>query len=167
MCNCDRINALPTYRLLLGVLFAVLALVLSGKSNAESRNEAFYNQLLKLPASNGYHPTRSFTIITDAEHGNRLVAEDDENLRFNLLWMEHFRPGYRTTRGGAALGEIVRTYLKSIYKSYRERNSDSAMLAALPDENGELGSSYLDGGEMDYGLKVTEKELRLSLQYRY
>lgn len=133
---------------------------------AAPSDEAFYHQLLKLPKSDGYSPTRTFTIITDAEHGNQLVAEDDPNLRFNLLWMEQFRPGYKTRNGGSALGEIFRSYVKSAYKTYRARNTQG-MLHALPDENGSLRTSSSYTGEMDYNLKVTDDEVRFKIQYSY
>lgn len=132
---------------------------------AKPVDDAFYHQLMKLPQHDGYSPTRSFTIVTDAEHGNRLVAEDDPNLRFNLLWMEQFRPGYKARTGGSAVGEIFRTYIKSAYKTYRARNAQGT--TALPDENGSLrrGSNYT--GEMDYNVRVTDDEVRLKVQYNY
>jgi|KBSSwiStaDraftv2_1062776.scaffolds.fasta_scaffold236292_2 hypothetical protein len=159
-------------KVLLGshALLAMVAAVLAGFSiecHADPRDDAFYHQLVKLPATDGYRPTRTFTIITDAEHGNQLVAEDDDNLRFNLIWMQQFRPDYKTSRGGAAFGEIFRSYLKSAYKSYRDRNSGSGMLSALPDENGSLRSSHLTDGEMDYNLKLTGDEVRFRVQYKY
>lgn len=152
--------------------FACGILALAQFSHADSfnqpRDEAFYHQLLKLPESQGYLPTRSFTIIVDTQHGNQLVAEDDPNLRFNLLWMEQFKPGYRSTRGGSAFGELFRSYLKSAYKTYRERNAQA--MAALPDENGSINAkdnaaSLIDA--MDYNLKVTTDEVRFKIQYRY
>lgn len=129
-------------------------------------DDAFYHQLMKLPQSDGYSPTRTFTIVTDAEHGNQLVAEDDPNLRFNLIWMEQYRPGYKARSGGAAFGEIFRSYIKSAYKSYRASNSQS-ILHALPDENGSLRASSSYTGEMDYNLKVTDDEVRFKIQYSY
>lgn len=128
-------------------------------------DDAFYHQLMKLPESNGYSPTRTFTIVTDAEHGNRLVAEDDPNLRFNLLWMEQFRPGYQARSGGSAMGEIFRSYVKTAYKAYRARNAQSTN--ALPDENGSLRSKSNYSGEMDYNVKMTSDEVRLKIQYNY
>ena len=130
--------------------------------------DAFYKQLLKLPDSRGYLPTRSFTIVVDTEHGNRLVASDDPNLRFNLLWMEQYQPGYHATQGGSAFGELLRSYLKLAYKAYRDHYS---ALSALPDENGSLhaadahATNLIDA--MDYNLKVTGDEVRFKIQYRY
>ncbi len=131
----------------------------------KSNDDAFYHQLMKLPQHDGYSPTRSFTIVTDAEHGNRLVAEDDPNLRFNLLWMEQFRPGYQARNGGSAVGEIFRTYIKSAYKSYRAQNAQGT--SALPDENGSLRRKSDYSGEMDYNVKVTDDEVRFKIQYNY
>lgn len=132
------------------------------------RDDAFYHQLLKLPDSNGYLPTRSFAIIVDTEHGNQLVAEDDPNLRFNLLWMQQFQPGYRSNHGGSAFGEIFRSYLKTAYKAYRDHNAQS--MAALPDENGSIhaknGAANLIEA-MDYNFKVTGDEVRFKVQYNY
>ncbi len=132
---------------------------------ANPNNEAFYHQLLKLPESTGYRPTRTFTIVTDPEHGDRLVAEDDPNLRFNLLWMEQFRPGYQSRNGGAALGEVFRSYVKTAYKAYRARNAQSS--SVLPDENGSMRSKSAYSGEMDYNVKLTTDELRFKVQYSF
>lgn len=140
----------------------------SADTLTSAANDAFYHQLLKLPEDRGYLPTRSFTIIVDTEHGNQLVAEDDANLRFNLLWMEQFRPGYRSTRGGSAFGELFRSYLKTAYKAYREHNAQS--MAALPDENGSIrGKDLADHfiNAMDYNLKITGDEVRFKIQYNY
>lgn len=162
-------NALPRF------LAAALAIICTGfvsQSGAESLpvagGDAFYHQLLKLPNSDGYQPTRSFTIIVDTEHGNQLVAADDPNLRFNLLWMEQFKPGYRSTQGGSALGVILRSYVKAAYRAYRDQNAQT--MAALPDENGSIGardnaSSLIDA--MDYNLKVSSDEVRIKFQYNY
>lgn len=150
---------------------AIVALVGSTLCQADPdpfsnpKNDAFYHQLLKLPESTGYSPTRTFTIVTDAEHGNRLVAEDDPNLRFNLLWMEQFRPEYKSRSGGAALGEVFRSYVKSAYKAYRSRNAESTN--ALPDENGSLRSKSNYSGEMDYNVKLSTDEVRLKVQYSF
>lgn len=131
-------------------------------------DDAFYHQLLKLPANTGYQPTRSFTIVVDTDRGNQLVAEDDVNLRFNLLWMEQFKDGYKSTRGGSAFGQIFRSYLKTAYKSYRDRNAQS--MSALPDEEGSIqakdgATNFVDA--MDYNLKVTDDEVRLRVRYSY
>ena len=152
-------------------------LIVSGISFAQSSSadslglpssDAFYHQLLKLPESHGYLPTRSFTIIVDTEHGNQLVAEDDPNLRFNLLWMQQLQPGYRSNRGGSAFGELFRSYLKIAYQAYREDNAQS--MAAMPDENSSIHSrqhatNLIDA--MDYNFKVTSDEVRFKIQYQY
>lgn len=132
------------------------------------RDDAFYRQLLKLPDSHGYLPTRSFTIIIDTEHGNQLVADDNLNLRFNLLWMQQLEPGYRSNHGGSAFGELFRSYLKMAYKAYREHNPGS--MSVLPDENGSIlakdgAANFIDA--MDYNFKVTSDELRFKIQYNY
>lgn len=159
-----RVSRFPVMIFALAALGSTLCQADSA-SLATSSEEAFYHQLMKLPQSDGYSPTRTFTIVADAEHGNQLVAEDDPNLRFNLLWMEQFRPGYKSRKGGSALGEIFRSYVKSAYKSYRAQNAQS--MQALPDENGSLrgGSSY--AAEVDYNIKVTSDEVRLKVEYTY
>ncbi len=147
---------------------AVFALPSGGAVLTAPQDDAFYHQLLKLPDGHGYLPTRSFTIVVDAEHGNQLVAEDDPNLRFNLLWMKQFQPGYQSSHGGSAFGELIRSYLKLAYKAYRDRNAEST--AALPDENGYIhakdnATHLIDA--MDYNLKMTGDEIRFKIQYNY
>jgi hypothetical protein len=127
-------------------------------------DDAFYHQLLKLHTPDGYQPTRNFTIVTDAEHGNQLVAEDDPNLRFNLAWMQQFQPGYKERRGGAAFGEMFRSYLKTAYKSYRDHNAQS--MSALPDENGSVRSRSF-ASDVDYNVKVTSDEVRFKVEYNF
>lgn len=152
----------------LSMALATATLGVEQTCQAGPRDDAFYHQLLKLPESNGYSPTRTFTVISDEEHGNQLVAEDDPNLRFNLLWMQQYQPGYKSRRGGSAIGTIFRSYVKSAYKAYRERNAGAlSALSALPDENGSVKGSGYSGGEMDYNLKLTDDEVRLKVQYSF
>ena len=140
------------------------ALGLPQTCHAGKPDDAFYHQLLKMRTPEGYQPTRSFTIVTDEERGNQLVAEDDTNLRFNLMWMQQFQPGYKSRQGGSAFGEIFRSYVKSAYKSYRDRNAQA--LSALPDENGS-GRASAFTRDVDYNLKLTDDEVRLKVQYTY
>lgn len=158
-------------RRIAATVFTCGIVLLSQSSIADSlsrvRDDAFYHQLIKLPESDGYLPTRSFTIIVDTDRGNQLVAEDDPNLRFNMLWMEQFKPGYRTRRGGAAFGMMFRTYLQNVYKAYRER--DDQALGAFPNSNGAAtNDDERDIAEaLDYGLKLTGDEVRFKVQYNY
>jgi hypothetical protein len=126
--------------------------------------EPFYHQFLDLKTDNGYRPTRTFTIITDPNHGNRLVAEDDPDLQFNVLWLDQYQDGYKTRDGGSALGYMLREYLKSAYKSYRERNAQR--LSALPDEKGN-GSITGFEGEMHYRLRWSDDEVKVGVEYNY
>ena len=137
---------------------------LSQSCHSAPRDDAFYHQLLKMRTPDGYQPTRSFTIVTDAERGNQLVADDDPNLRFNLMWMQQFQPGYKSRQGGSAFGEIFRSYVKSAYKSYRERNAQA--MSAMPDENGS-GKASAFTRDIDYNLKLTDDELRFKVEYTY
>jgi len=125
--------------------------------------DAFYHQLLKARDTTGYQPTRSFTLVTDAEHGNQMVAEDEPNLRFNLLWMEQYQPGYRARAGGAALGQIVRGYLRSAYKSYRAQNAQA--LSGLPDENGLLRTH--PASELDYHINWDGGDFKVGVEYNF
>ncbi len=132
-----------------------------------TRDDAFYHQLIKLPAADGYQPTRSFTIIVDTERGNQLVAADEPNLRFNMLWMEQFKPGYRSRRGGAAFGMMFRTYVATAYKSYKT-NRD-APLDGFPSadslDHHDGAMSFSDS--LDYNLKIDGDEVRLKMEYAY
>jgi len=146
---------------------ASLGLIQTGlmqNCQAAENDDAFYHQLQKTHTPDGYQPTRSFTIVTDAEHGNQLVAEDDPNLRFNLAWMQQFQPGYKARRGGSAFGEIFRSYLKTAYKSYRDHNAQS--MSALPDENGS-GKTHSFATDIDYNVKVTSDEVRFKVGYSF
>lgn len=140
------------------------SLGLSQVCQAAPADDAFYHQLLKMHTPDGYHPTRSFTIVSDEENGNQLVADDDANLRFNLMWMQQFQPGYKARHGGSAFGEIFRSYVKSAYKSYRERNAQA--MAALPDENGSVKAPSFTR-DIDYNLKLTDDEVRFKVEYTY
>ena len=161
------------FRAVAALALTVISIGFAQSSAADTQpklrhDDAFYSQLLKLPDNNGYLPTRSFTIVVDTEHGNQLVAEDDPDLRFNLLWMQQFQPGYRSSHGGSAFGEIFRSYVKAAYKAYRDYNAES--MSALPDENGSIHGSQdarnlIDA--MDYNLKVTGDEVRFKVQYNY
>jgi hypothetical protein len=158
-------------RRIAAIVFACGAAFLSQSSVADSlsrvRDDAFYHQLIKLPESDGYLPTRSFTIIVDTERGNQLVAEDDPNLRFNMLWMEQFKPGYKTRRGGAAFGMLFRSYVREAYKSYRANNSQSMM--AFPNESESLDNDAVGSlaDSIDYKLRISGDSIRLKLEYHY
>lgn len=125
--------------------------------------DAFYHQLLKARDTSGYQPTRAFTIVIDAEHGNQMVAEDDPGLRFNLLWMQQYQPGYRSRNGGAALGQIMRGYLRSAYKSYRAQNAQA--LSGLPDENGLLRAH--PASELDYHINWDGGDFKVGVEYSF
>jgi len=125
--------------------------------------DAFYHQLLKARDTSGYQPTRSFTIVTDAGHGDQRVAEDDPDLRFNLLWMQQYQPGYRSRNGGAALGQIVRGYLRAAYKSYRAQNAQA--LSGLPDENGLLRAH--PASEVDYHINWDGGDFKVGVEYSF
>jgi hypothetical protein len=150
--------------LVLACLCIAATIGLPQTCRAAPADDAFYHQLLKMRAPVGYQPTRSFTIVTDAERGNQLVAEDDTNLRFNLMWMQQFQPGYKARHGGSAFGQIFRSYVKTAYKSYRERNAQA--MSALPDENGSVRTSSFTR-DVDYNFKLTDDEVRLKVEYTY
>jgi hypothetical protein len=149
------------------VLTQVLAFATFGFSltcAAGPAEDAFYHQLLKTETPDGYHPTRTFTIVTDAENGNQLVAEDDPSLRFNLLWMDQYQTGYKSRNGGAAIGELFRSYMKSAYKAYRDRHSQA--LSALPDENGSMKVRSFSR-DVDYRLNWNGNDVRLKVEYSF
>jgi hypothetical protein len=133
-------------------------------AHAELADDAFYHQLLKMPKQTGYHPTRTFTIVSDSEHGDQMVADDDDALRFNQLWMQQFQPGYKDRRGGSAFGELFRTYLKQAYKNFRSGHAQS--LSAFPDENGSIRTNSYSTS-LDYNIKVTDDEVRFKMEYDF
>lgn len=133
-------------------------------AQADSSDAEFYHQLLKIPAVTGYQPTRNFTIVIDTEHGNQLIADDDATLRFNQLWLQQFQPGNQDRRGGAAFGEMFRSFFKQVYKNYRSSHAQD--MAGYPDENGSIKrSSY--STSMDYNIKLTDDEVRFKIQYSF
>jgi len=125
--------------------------------------EPFYRQLIDLQQPAGYSPTRSFTIVVDGER-NRLVASDDPDLQFNLMWLDQFHPDYRHRRGGAAIGQLLRSYLRQLYDDGRQQNSMSAGYVPDGDVDVKVGNF---GGEMEYHLRVKDDEVNLRLEYLY
>lgn len=160
----QRVVRLPCHQSLPLLLFCVATLGFSQTCQAAPPDDAFYHQLLKMRTPEGYQPTRSFTIVTDEDNGNQLVADDDPNLRFNLMWMQQFQPGYKARHGGSAFGAIFRSYVKTAYKSYRDRNAQT--MSALPDENGSVKSESFTR-DIDYNLKLTDDEVRFKVEYSY
>lgn len=139
--------------------------LLSTTAAAGPADEPFYHQFIDLKkAAEGYRPTRTFTIVSDPTHGDRLVAEDDTDLQFNILWLDQYQEGYKSRNGGSALGHMLREYLKTAYKSYRERNAQK--LSALPDEKGDGRINGFDG-EMHYRLRLNDDEVRVGFEYNY
>ena len=136
---------------------------LSVTCQAGPKEEPFYHQLIDLKDRDGYQPTRTFTIVTDAEHGNQLVAEDDPDLRFNLMWMDRYQPGYKERKGGAAIGQIFRSYAKSLYKSYRANHNGESNV--LPDGEGRGSVGYTT--DMDYDLRISGDEVKVGFKYTY
>ncbi len=158
-----RRNCPSHLRALFALMFTFAGLALAPCCNAGS-DDAFYHQLLKTQAPNGYQPTRTFTIVTDTEHGNQLVAEDDPDLQFNQLWLQQYKTGYRARQGGAAIGELFRSYVKTAYKSFRDRHAQS--LSALPDENGSVKvRSFSDA--VDYRLNFNGGDVKVGVQYSF
>lgn len=154
-------TVISLHRMLLSIALAGLGAPLA--CVAAPGDEPFYQQLMKSRAPEGYSPTRSFTIINDPEDGNQLVAEDDPDLQFNVLWMEQFQPGYKSRRGGSAFGQILRGYLKSAYKSYRERHQSFTL---LPDENGSVKVRSFSN-EVDYRLNWNGDDVKLGVRYSF
>lgn len=126
-------------------------------------DEPFYHQLIDLNDRPGYQPTRSFTIVTDAENGNRLVAEDDPDLRFNIMWMDQYQPGYRMRKNGAAFGHIIRGYAKSLYKSYRSNQAGSNDFLPSAEGTGSVGNLT----DTDYDLRISDDEVKVGVKYTY
>lgn len=149
-------------------LFPALLACLAGQSAALADASTatqlhFYQQLIDLEAPRQYVPTRTFTVIRD-ESGDRLVADDDAQLQFNMLWLRQYEEGYRYREGGAALGRLVRTYLKNAWRNYR--SSHAQLLSAAPDENGSGGLGAFST-DMEYRLRWSDDEVTLGLEYRY
>lgn len=147
----------------LRLLAATCFLVATSFCHAGPTDLPFYHQLIKLQDPTGYSPTRTFTIVTDAEHGNQLVAEDDPDLRFNMAWMAQYQPGYKATRGGAAFGQILRTYATSLYKAYRANHSEFS--SALPDADGHGSIGNLS--DTDYDLRIGDGEFKIGFRHSY
>lgn len=154
----------PSYRLALGAAAFGCTALFTSAAAAGPAEEPFYHQFIDLKTNNGYRPTRTFTIVSDPTHGDQLVAEDDADLQFNIIWLDQYQEGYKTRDGGAALGHMVREYLKSAYKAYRERNAQR--LSALPDEK---GNGRINGfeGEMNYRLRWNDDEVKIGFEYTY
>ncbi len=127
-------------------------------------DEPFYRQLIDLKRPDGYSPTRSFTIIVDGERGNRLVASDDADLQFNLMWLDQFHPDYKARNGGAAVGQLLRSWLRQLYDDGRAQRSRVA--SGLPDGDVDVRMGSF-GGEMEYHLRASDDEVRLRLEYLY
>jgi hypothetical protein len=131
--------------------------------SAGPADEPFYHQLIDLKERTDYQPTRTFTIVTDAENGNRLVAEDDPDLRFNLMWMDQYQPGYKFRKGGAAFGQILRGYVKNIYKSYRTNKGVGNDFLPNAEGTGSVG----DMTSTDYDLRFSGDEVKIGVKYTY
>ena len=159
----NSFNQLRQRSALLRQMAATSLIGFASLCSAGPAEEPFYHQLIDLKDRPGYQPTRSFAIVTDAEHGNRLVAEDDPDLRFNILWMDQYQPGYRTRNGGAALGQVLRNYAKSLYKSYRANKVSPD--SALPDSEGT--GSVGDMTNTDYDLRINGDEVKFGIKYTY
>lgn len=141
---------------------AFLALLVAHPCAADPRgDQAFYQQLIDMSHRSGYVPTRTFTLVPD-ENGGGLVADDDPQLQFNLLWLDQHQPGYRVREGGAAFGNVVRSFLKSAWKNYR--NANAQRLAGAPDEN---GAGSLRSRDVDYRLRWSDDEVTIGFEYQY
>jgi hypothetical protein len=127
--------------------------------------DAFYKQFLKTQQyNNNYRPTRTFVIISDAEHGNQLVAEEDTELRFNMMWLKQYQPEYKVRMGGAAFGEIVRSYLRGAYKNLRANHAQT--FSAFPDENGAM-KVHSFSSDLEYHLNWSGRDLELGVHYSF
>lgn len=111
----------------------------------------------------GYRPTRSYTVVRDAT-GDRLVARDDPQLAFNLLWLEQHDPAYRYREGGAAFGKLVRSLLKNAWRNYREDHAQQ--LAGAPDAEGN-GSLERFSEDTDYRLRWSDDEVTIAVEYAF
>lgn len=128
---------------------------------AQPAEEAFYRQFIRFGDHNGYQPTRTFTIVIDAEQGSRLVAEDDPDLDFNMAWMDQFQPGYKSRNGGAALGVLLRGYARSLFESYRSNNQGGGVTPGTEDTDINFGN------DVEYDLRLKSDEVRVGVKYAF
>ena len=134
----------------------------TGMCRADASEEPFYHQFIDLRARADYHPTRTFTIIMDARHGNRLVAEDDPDLQFNIAWMDQFQPGYKSRSGGAAFGILVRSYLRTLVDSPDTLGLSNGL---SPTSEDDLGVGF--GGDTSYDLRLHSDEIRFGISHSF
>ncbi|MDY0071216.1 MAG: hypothetical protein RBR77_01035 [Thauera sp.] len=139
------------------------ALAFAGLCHAGPAEEPFYHQFISLKERSGYQPTRTFTIIIDARHDNRLVAEDDPDLQFNVMWMDQYQPGYKSRNGGAAFGMLLRNYARSLLDSYQNNQGGSG---SLPGNTGDETSVGF-GAETSYELRLKSDEVRVGVSYSF
>ena len=150
-------NGNPSLRL-------IALLLIGGVCTPLLAEEPFYRQLIDLQQPTGYAPTRTFTIIVDGERGNRLVASDDADLQFNLMWLDQYQPNYRQREGGGAIGLLLRSYLRQLYDDGRQQHSVSSGYAPDGDVDVNFGNF---GGEMEYHLRPKDDEVNLRFEYSY
>lgn len=139
-------------------------MLLGACSPALLAEEPFYRQLIDLQQPTGYSPTRTFTVIVDGERGNRLVASDDADLQFNLMWLDQFHPDYRYRDGGGAIGLLLRSYLRQLYDDGRQQRSVGAGYVPDGDVDVNIGNF---GGEMEYHLRLKDDEVNVRFEYLY
>jgi hypothetical protein len=153
----------PASQVAVALLAALTLTCASGISHAGPADEPFYHQLITFSEPAGYQPTRTFTIVADTRHGNRLVAEDDPDLQFNMLWMDQYQPGYKTRNGGAAFGMLLRSYARSLYETWQHNRGSNGSLPANAGDETSVGL----GAETSYELRLKSDEVRLGVSYSF
>lgn len=128
----------------------------------------FYTHFL--PASSTpawYKPTIQITVSNIHEADQQELgwySDENPNTRFNQIWLEEHKPGYRSVEGSKVLNRMLRFTFKKAYKSYRSENVD--MFKQLPNEEGNGRLKDWDS-EMEYTIRASDDSIKMGMEYKY
>lgn len=104
-------------------------------------------------------PPRFFQYKDNHSLATQAVITHDQDLQFHRLWIQQHQDNYRSSSGGAAVGQILRMGIKSWYKSYVD--SHTSTQPANADNTG------LFFTELNYRLRFSSKRVKLGIDYEF
>lgn len=154
-----------------GLCITLLLFCHSIYSFADSKTASlrpFHNQFIPQRTTPAwYKPTIQITVsnIADADkQGLGWYSDENPNTRFNQLWLNENRPGYRSVEGSKVLNRMLQFSFKKAYKKYRSENVD--MFKQLPNEEGNGRMKDWDA-EMEYTIRASDDSIKMGMEYKY
>jgi hypothetical protein len=130
-------------------------------ANLVLADDKFYSQYLSFPDHINYTPTVYYAVFVDEDGTNRVIASNDPNLKFNILWLRSYSPEYKQVTGSGVFNELARRAFAKGYKAQVAANP--VVFQSLPDETGKVKIS----NKAIYRIVANSDDIRISFSVKF